>query len=116
MARTTLTKSNAPGNYSSTGAVLTFATADAVNGNDFLATGNELVLARNTSGANTYYVTVSSVNDPYNRKGDINQYNIPANGYAVFGPFPRLGWMQPDGKIYIDVENAAVELAVIVLP
>jgi len=116
LARTDLTKTNAPGHYASSGAALAFEAGDAVNGNQFVATGKELVIARNTDGAAAHTVTIHSTNDPYNRTGDIANYSIPANGFAVFGPFPRLGWIQSDGKIYIDVDDALVELAVIVLP
>jgi len=116
LARTDLTKTIAPGHYASQGQSITFEAGDAVNGNQFTATGKELVIAHNTDGATAYAITIHSTPDPYNRTGDIEGYNIPAGGYAVLGPFPRIGWMQSDGKVYIDVENAAIELAVIVLP
>jgi len=116
LARTTLTKTNAPGHYATTGQALTFTAADVTNGNQFKATGKELLIARNTNGATAYYVTISSVPDPYGRTGDISQYSIPADETHIFGPFPITGWQQSDGYIYVNAENAAIELAVVVLP
>ena len=116
MARTTLTKTNAPGHYATSGQTLTFTAADVTNGNQFKATGKELLIARNTDDATAYSVTVSSAPDPYGRTGDISQHSIPPLETHIFGPFPVLGWQQSDGYIYVDAENAAIELAVVVLP
>jgi hypothetical protein len=115
MARTILTKTVAPGRYASTGAVLTMAAADITNKNEFLAKGSDLVIAHNT-GASAYTVTVSSVNDPYGRKGDIAAYNLAAGAYAVLGPFLPLGWQNPDGYVYLEASNAAVKFGVVELP
>ncbi|MGE5553296.1 MAG: hypothetical protein ACM3XZ_05155 [Betaproteobacteria bacterium] len=114
MARTTLAKTQAPGGYASTGAVLTLAAADVVNKNQFVATGNDLVVAQNT-GASPATVTINSVADPYGRTKDVAGYVIPAGGIAVFGPFPVLGWQQPDGKVYLEASNADVKFAVVAL-
>ncbi len=116
MARTTLTKTSAPGRYASNGQALISAAADVANGNQFVASGNELIIARNTDGANAHSVTIHSVNDPYNRSGNIAADSIPAGETKVYGPFPRLGWMQPDGRVYVNADNSAIEFAVIALP
>ena len=115
MARTTLTKTNAPGPYASTGAVLTLEAADTTNKNQFVSTGKELVIAHNTdTGSQT--VTISSVADPYGRTKDVDTYSIAADAIAIFGPFPVLGWQQSDGKIYLEASSSAVKFGVVVLP
>ena len=104
------------GDYSTANAAdLTMAAADVGNGNQFASSGRDLLVAYN-SGGSPYYVTVSSVADPYGRTGDITQYDVGAGEYAVFGPFKRPGWIQTDGYVYVDAENAAVYLGVVALP
>ncbi|MBW2084435.1 MAG: hypothetical protein JRI54_00165 [Deltaproteobacteria bacterium] len=115
MARATLTKTNAPGYYASTGAALTLAAADVTNKNEFVSTGKELVVAQNT-GASSGTVTINSTADPYGRTEDITDYSIDAGGIAIFGPFPTLGWQQSDGKIYLEASTADIKFGVIVLP
>jgi len=116
LARTNLTKTNAPGRYATTGANLTLANGDVVNGNQFKSTGKELLVARNTDGVTPYYLSVTSAADPYGRTGDISQHDLAPGETHVFGPFPVQGWQQSDGNIYVNAENAAIELAVVVLP
>lgn len=118
MARTNLTKTTALGAYGSyavNAADLTMAAADVANKNQFTATGKDLIVAHNT-GASAYTVTISSAPDPYGRSGDITAYSLGAGEYAVFGPMELTGWMQTDGKIYLEAENAAVKFGVVALP
>lgn len=115
MARTILTKDTAPGTNAAIGKVLTETVWDNVNGNRFVATGKELVVAHNTDvGAQT--VSVTSVADPYGRTGNITTFSIPAGSIAVFGPFNVQGWQQADGYIYLDAAVVAVKFAILVLP
>lgn len=48
MARTALTITNAPDGYAQSGQTITFEAGDPVNGNSFVSTGKEILLARNT--------------------------------------------------------------------
>lgn len=117
MARTSLTKTTALGGYGSyaaDAADLTMEAADVTNGNQFVASGNDLVIAHNT-GASAATITIRSVADPYGRTGDIS-YSLGAGEYAVFGPFPCLGWQQSDGKIYLEASSADVKFGVLALP
>lgn len=117
MAPTTLTKTTPRGSYGSYGADLadlTMAAADVANGNQFVASGKDLVIAHNTGGS-AYTVTVTSVADPYGRTGNISAYSIGAGEYAIFGPFELAGWQQTDGKILISASNAAVKFGVVPL-
>lgn len=89
--------------------------ADVANKNQFVAGGNDLVIAQNTDVA-AQTVTITSAPDPYGRIKDIASYSIPAGGIAIFGPFPVLGWQQPDGRIYLEASSANVQFGVVELP
>jgi len=119
MARTTLTKVATGGNFptiplTADSADIPMTVADTSNFNQFLPTGNELVIAHNT-GASTYTVTITSVAAGNNRTGDITTYSLAAGDYAVFGPFRREGWMQSDGYVYLQATNAAVKFGIVTL-
>jgi len=117
--RVTLVKTTPLGAYGSYATIntadMTMAAADTDGKNQFVASGNELVVAFNSdSGAQT--LTVNSVADPYGRTGNIATYSIGAGEYAIFGPFRLDGWKQTDGKIYLEASSALVKLGVIALP
>lgn len=97
---------------------ITFAAGDAANGNYFTCTGKELLLAYNSDGANPYYITIDSVDDEKGRQEDITEYSLAAGDYVAItvGMTNQKGWKQTNGQIYVNVENAAVELAVLRLP
>lgn len=118
MPRVSLTPKAALGAYGNYGvanaADLAMAAADASSLNQFVASGNDLVFAHNTGGSD-YTVTISSVADPFGRTGDITTYSLGAGEYAVFGPFKLAGWMQSDGKIYLQASNAGVKFGVVAL-
>lgn len=114
MPRTALTKDDAPGAYAGAGAALTFQAADVTNKNDFVATGRELVIVRNTDGVAAHNVTFTSADDPFNRKEDVTE-SIPASGFRIFGPFQLPGWIQTDGKIHLEADDAQIEFAVVVI-
>ena len=117
MARTILTPVLTPrATVPMNGLILTLTAWDAANGNRFLSTGKELLLVQNTHASTTYTVTVTSVADALGRTKDIAAFSMVAQALAIFGPFDSLGWMQTDGYIYIDANNAAVKFQVITLP
>lgn len=118
MPRVTLTALAALGSYGIVGVNsvdLPMVAADVSDKNQVVATCNQLVFAHNTGGS-AYTITISSTNDPFNRTGDIAAYSIGAGEYALFGPFELDGWVQTDGKLYLEAENAAVKLGIINLP
>lgn len=115
MARTNLTKTNAPGAYAGAGVAVVMTAADVANMNQFTAQGNDLVIAYN-SGASPYTVTITSSPDPYGRTRDITAESIAAGAIRIFGPLKTTGWIQPDGKIYLNASNAAVQFGIIALP
>lgn len=116
MPRVTLTPDNAPGAYPPAGVVVNFAAADASNLNQFILTGNELVIAFN-SGATGRTVTITSVADRFGRTGTITTEAIAAGVYRMYGPFTNAeGWKQTDGFLYLEASHAEVKFAIIKLP
>jgi len=115
MARQTLTKTTAPGNYSDSGVDVTLTTADTSNDDQFLASGSDLVIAVNT-GASPATVTINSVADEYGRTGDVSAYSVGAGETAVFGPFPTHGWAQSDGYVYLEASSTDIDFGVVILP
>lgn len=113
MARTKLTKDNAPGSYGHTGQKLGYTAADAVNQNCFIAGGNDLVIAKNPD-TSAHTVTINSVADQYGRTKDIDSYSIPAGETHVFGPFSRHGW-ESDGQILLEANSNQIKFAILKL-
>lgn len=121
MSRTTIVAQSLLGSYptlpiDSGGADLIFtATDDPTDRETTIVENKTLVLGYNTdSGAHTVTFT-SVVDSPYNRTGDIAAYSVAAGKVAAFGPFKSAGWSHT-GKLYIDVSDPTLRLAVITLP
>lgn len=96
--------------------VWTNAGAAFADGAGFIHTGREVLLIRNANaGAQT--VTISSVADAQNRKGDITAFSFAAGEFGAI-QVPVAGWRQPDGQLYFaatatDVAFAVLRLAAI---
>lgn len=87
------------------------------DGDTFVCTGRELLLAKNTNvGAQT--ITIVSTVDETNRTEDIATYSLAAGDYAVFGQglTNSKGWKSDAGTIRITVSHAEVLVAVLRLP
>ena len=115
MARVTLTKQVPLGPYPTlpVGAgtmTLTETAADMTNKEQFVPSGDDLIIAHNT-GASARTITITSAADERKRTGDVSTYSIAAGGIAAFR-IQKPGWMQTDGKIYIEASNAEVKWAV----
>lgn len=116
---TTLTVQQSPSVYSTIaadGADVTMTAGDASNGNDFVSSGDEIVIVQNTHATLAYTVTFTSVADSLNRTGDITAYSLAAGDIAVFGPFPAHGWRYTGNKIRVTVSNASVKIGLKRLP
>lgn len=114
---TALTKTTAPGSYPTDGVAITFTAADAVNKDQFVMSGDDLLLVHNTHGSTGYTFTITSIADPHGRTADIATEAIAAGVVRVLGPFKnKVGWVQSDGNLYLEANNAAVKFAVIKLP
>lgn len=105
------------GDYSSVNSAdYTYTAADVTNKEQTKITGQEILLARNVNGAAAHTITINSVNTPFGRKGDVTAYSLGANEFAMFGPFEITGWIQTDGNLYFEADNANIQFAVIKLP
>jgi len=96
----------------------TMAAGD-VTGSTFTCTGREILLIENPAGGSTYTVTISGSTDEKNRTGAITAYSMAAGDRVVWmgGLTNSAGWKDSStGLITVTVSNAAVLLAVIVLP
>ena len=111
MAETALTATAAPGAYATALTAVTMTAADVANGNSFVATNNDLVLAWNDS-ATPYTVTITStlLNG---RTGTITTQSIAADAHLIFGPMNVSGWQQATGLIHVSASNAAVKFGII---
>jgi hypothetical protein len=117
MARATLVKSVAPGPWPTDGVVLTETAANVADKNQFVNTGKELLIARNTDPADPYTVTINSTANRYGRTGDITGDSLAAGVVHIYGPFAVDGWNQAGTSyIYLEASNAAITFAVVTLP
>jgi hypothetical protein len=80
-----------------------------------LVDGKTVVLAMNTDSV-AHTITITSVADVINRTGDIEAYSIAAGKVAKLGPFKSAGWAHTGAKLFIDVSDPTVRLAVLQLP
>lgn len=119
MPRTTLSKTTLVGPYPATLPVaalsldLNFQACDTTNLNQFSPSGDDEILAWNT-GASSYTFTVTSAPDPQGRTGDITTYSVAAGAIAAFR-VKMLGWVQSDGKVYLQGSNTALKFAIVAL-
>lgn len=116
MARTNITPQTVVGPYptlpvSANALDLTETAADVENKNQFTPSGDDLVIVHNT-GASAYTVTFTSIADEFKRTGDISAYSVGAGEIAAFR-LKKPGWMQSDGKVYLEAEDASVKFAVL---
>ncbi|HEV7520130.1 MAG TPA: hypothetical protein VGP89_03460 [Candidatus Angelobacter sp.] len=88
-----------------------FAAADVANGNQFPASGNDLLVVQNINAAPQTF-TVRSAPDPQGRSIDIAAYSVGIGLFSVFKLSQQLGWVQPDGNIYLDSSNAQIKFAI----
>ena len=97
MARTALAVQELPLN---SGALLTEATPDAANGNNFPNDGHiELVVHNGDASSKT--ITVRSVACSHGRTGDVVVV-VTAGNRAVLGPFATDIFNQVDGSVNVD--------------
>ena len=114
--RTALTPQALPGPWSTTGKALTLDVMDATNGNCFAASNKDLVLVQNTDVSDPSTLSITSTECPEGRLGDVDDVSIAAGKIFMFGPLPRVGWVQSDGTIEIDGSSTDLSAAVIHLP
>lgn len=86
---------------------------DAVNGNSFPATGQEILLFQNTD-ASAHTITITSVADNLGRTdSSMNGYSIAANLIAMIQLSQIIGWIQPGQVVFLATNSALVKIAVL---
>ena len=93
--------------------VYTNAGGAFVDGAGFAHTGREVLLIK--GGAAPQTVTISSVVDGQNRKGDITTFAVGTGEFCAI-QLPVAGWRQPDSQLYIAASATDVGFAVLRLP
>jgi hypothetical protein len=89
---------------------MVFQAADPHYGNCFLASNKDYLHIYNSSSSQVRTVIVRSYPEPnFGRVGDVNAQVQPGQ-FMVFGPIVKLGWMWPDGNIYVDAQTADLML------
>ena len=119
MPRTLLTPQTPKGPYPGTVAAnaldYTYVAADLANGNEFVGTGRDLLLMKNDDAA-PQTITLTSAADPYGRTSNITAYSMGIGEFAMFWFGNLVGWDQGGGKLFIDVSDVDIKLAVVRLP
>jgi hypothetical protein len=111
MPRTALTPANVPGTRPQAAGWLTFAAADASNGNSVALTTKSIMVYARNSGGSSQTLDVLSVADAYGRTDDA-RFTIPAGDILELGPYAQAGWAQADGALWLDASSADVLLSV----
>jgi len=92
---------------------VSFAACDAVNGNSFAVTGQEIFLVQN-SGASAYTFTISSVADNFGRTDtSLTNYSVAASGITAIELKYLIGWQQTGQVMYTSCSNAALKFAIV---
>lgn len=87
--------------------------ADVANGNYVTFPGSQaLLIVQNSDAANPYTFTITSSADSLGRTGDVETYSLAAGELAVI-LLQRTGWVQSNGQLYLNAENAAIKFALV---
>lgn len=117
MARQTLTRTQAPDAYPTAGVVVTMTAADTVNFEQFVHTGEEILIVQN-AGATPHTYTITSTPDPQGRTGDIAAQSIAAGAIHVVGKLGSIGWttlVNGQRMVFLQANHAEVKFGVIAL-
>ena len=114
MARTVLTRVSLPSIYEVAAGTNDFVpeAVDITNGNEVLHSGAEVLIVQNSSGTTPYTVTLESPDCSHGRTEDL-VYTLQANDFAMFFLSKVDGWTRAGNLFYLDAENAAVKVSVI---
>lgn len=95
---------------------ITFTACDATNGNSFISTGREILIAQNTDSA-THTFTVTPVADPYGGTNTtLTTYTLAATGstgsYSAVQMKSQIGWIS-GGVINMTCSSNLIKYAVL---
>jgi hypothetical protein len=93
---------------------ITFTGCDAVNGNSFYATGNEVLLVQNADGASPHGFTVNSVPDTFGRTDtSLTSYSVGASVITALQLKYLTGWRQSNGTVTLACNSTQIKFAVL---
>lgn len=115
MARATLTKTTAPGAYAAAAAAVTMTAANVSDKNQFRVAGADLIIVQNSGATQRTFTINSSADSIFRRTQDITAETIDAGVIKVFGPVKPDGWIQSDGYVYLEANNADVKFGVVAM-
>lgn len=112
MPATTLSQQDGPSPYSTLGRVVTMNASDASNGNDFVASRDQIIIARNTNaGAQTITITPQAV-ERYGTLRGVSAVSLAAGEIRLFR-LADIGWKDANGKINLTTSHADVLLGIV---
>lgn len=91
-------------------------TVGVAEGVRWKARNGDVLVARNTSGAATKGVAVTSVVNVHGRTGDIGPHEVPISGFCVLGPLKLEGFVDGNGYIVAKADAgdyASIEFCVL---
>lgn len=97
------------------GVAPTEVAGDATNGNQFDHGARTFMRVRNADGAAAHIVTIITPGTVDGLAIADRVVSVPASATRYIGPFTN-DYRQPDGKVYVDVDSAQLNLAVFRLP
>jgi hypothetical protein len=92
---------------------ITFTACDAVNGNSFYATGNDILLVQNAD-TSAHGFTVTSVPDTFGRSdSSLTGYSIAASTITGLHVKYLTGWRQSNGTVTLGCDSTQIKFAVL---
>lgn len=117
MAATTLTpivpKGPYPGTVAANALDIALAALDDVNGNDFVGSGDDLLIVYNASASQAETFTLDSKPGREAREADISAYSLGQDELAAFRFSDLTGWADTVGKINITGSSDDLKVAVL---
>lgn len=86
--------------------------ADVANGNQFVASGADVLIVHSTDAAPQNFSVVSAP-DPFGRSQDITNYSVGIGKVVCFNLRDTRGWVQSDGNIYLNAATATLKFAIL---
>ena len=119
MSRTNIATQTPVGPYPAGGVVsalgldIAWTAADVSNHNEFLFSGKEILLVKNTDSA-SHNLTLTSAPDEHGRSADITTYAVGAGLTSAFSfRGGSAGWLESDGHVYLQGDNAMLFFAIL---
>jgi hypothetical protein len=116
MARAELTITQLAPRGNRAGTVLTQNVPDAVNFNYWRPTGSDVVIIRNPTGA-AATIKIYQTPDQFGAMQGASSWTrtVPANSLRAWGIFRPHGYIQSDGRIWVDASVNTIRICVLAL-